>query len=174
MGAVDQSLVRQGREALQAGPHLLRRSLEHPPAAEREEGVPDEDDGVRRIVIGDVTQRMPPGLHHPEQRLPEPDLVALVQSPVQGRDAGDLLRADDLASGRRLDRLVAAGVVGVPMGVEDQVEPPSQPLQLGQDGLGVGRVDTAGPAGGPVADQEGVVVLQAGELVDLERHRRHL
>ena len=40
---------------------------------------------------------------------------------------------DDGRAGGGLDLGVAAGVVGVPVGVEDQVERPAQPLQLAQD-----------------------------------------
>ncbi len=124
-------------------------------------------------MIGQVPERMAAGLHHVEQGFAQPHLVALVEGPVERRDAGDLLGPDDLAARDLLDPRVAAGVVGVPVGVQDQVQAPSQRLQFGQDRLGVGRVDAAGLAARLVADQETVVILQAGELVDLQRHGRH-
>ncbi len=62
----------------------------------------------------------------------------------------------------------------MPVGVEDHVQPPTQPLELGQDRVRVGGVDAAGLPAPFVPDQEAVVVVQAGELVDLERHGRHL
>ena len=81
-----------------------------------------------------------------------------------------LLGADDGGAGGRGDVGVAAGVIGVPVGVEDQGQFPAELFQFGQDHLGVGRVDTGGQAGGVVADQEAVIVGKARKLVDGDRH----
>ncbi len=173
VGAIDQGLVGQGGQALEAGPHLLGRTLEQAPAAQREQGVADEDDAVFGVMVGDVAEGVAAGLQHAEHGLAEAHLVALMQRPVERCDARDLLGPHDLATRRFLDPAVAAGVVGMPVGVQDHVEPPAQLLQLGQDRLRIGGVDTAGLAGGLVADEEAVVVLETGELVHLQRHGRH-
>src|SRR5690606_33260051 len=66
---------------------------------------------------------------------------------------------------------VAAGVVRMPVGVQDHVEPPPvRSLQLGQDRVGVRRVDRGDEARCRIPDQEAVVVGQAGELADVEGH----
>ncbi len=115
---------------------------------------------------------MAAALDHLEAGLAEFDDVAARNLAVERGDAGHLLGADNPATGRRLDLGVAAGVVGMPVGVENQVEPPAQALQFGQDRRRVRRVDAGGLAGGVVADEESVVVGKAGELVDSERHGR--
>ncbi|MNC68281.1 hypothetical protein D3C75_1188580 [compost metagenome] len=62
-------------------------------------------------------------------------------------------------------------MVEVPVGVEDQVQPPpAGGLDLGQDGLGVRRVHGRDHPGRLVADQEAVVVRQAGELAHGQGH----
>ncbi len=141
MGAVDRGLVRQGGQALQAGPHLLGRALEQPPAAQREQGVADEGDPVGRVEVGDVAQRVAAGLDHVEAGLAQLDDIAVAHRAVQRRDPRDLRRADDHAAGGGLDLGVAAGVVGMPVGVEDEVQAPAQLPQFSQDRVGVRRVD---------------------------------
>ena len=59
---------------------------------------------------------------------------------------------------RFLEPQVAAGVVGVVVGVEDVRQAPFLALEFALDGAGVGRVDGGGYAGQALADQEPVVV----------------
>ncbi len=170
MSAIDQGLVRQGRQPGQAGPHLLGGALEHPPAPQGEQGVADEGHAVGGVIIGDVPQGMAARLHHLEAGMAKLDHIALADRPVQGSDPRHLLRPDDGAAGGLLQPGVAAGVVGVPVGVHHQGQGPAEPLQLAQDGLGVGGVDGRHLSGVLVARQEAVVVVEAGKLMDLERH----
>jgi hypothetical protein len=58
----------------------------------------------------------------------------------------------------------------MPVGVEDQGQFPAGPVELAQDRGRVRRVDAGGQASGVVAHQEAVVVGEAGELVDGDRH----
>src|SRR5690606_38754552 len=51
VGAVDDGVVGQRRQPLQAGPHLLGGAFEDPPAAQREQGVADERDLVGLAVV---------------------------------------------------------------------------------------------------------------------------
>ena len=171
MGAVDGDVVRQGGQLPQAGPHLLRRTLEEAATAEREQGVADEGHVVDGVVEGDVAQGVAAGVDHLEAGLSQPDDIALVDHPIGRRaDALDLGRADDDAAGFTLQPRVSAGVVGVPVGVEHQVQRPAQLAELGQDGVGVGRVDTGCLPRRTVAHKKAVVVGEAGKLVDGDGH----
>ena len=69
---------------------------------------------------------------------------------------------------RVLEGVVAARVVGVPVRVEDEIQPPTLAIQRRQYGLGVRRVDAGDEAGGLVADEKAVVVGQTGKLGDLQ------
>ena len=170
MGAVDAGVVGQRRQPLQAAPHLLRRALEQPPAAQREQGVADEGDMVGGVEIGDVAQGMAAALDHLEAGLAQHDRVAAAHLAVDGRELVTSAGPTTVPPVALDDLGVAAGVVGVPVGVEDQVELPAERLQLRQDRAGVRRVDAGGEPRGLVEGQEAVVVLKAGELVDVERH----
>ena len=171
MRAVDGGGVRQGGQLLQAGPHLLRRALEQAAAAEREQGVADKGDPIGGVMEGDVPQRVAAGVDDLEPGLPQHHHITVVHHPVRrGPDPLDLGRADDLAACHRLDLRVAAGVVRVPVRVQNVGQGPAQGLQFAQDGGGVRRVDAGRLAGRVIADQEAVVVGQAGKLVDGESH----
>ena len=63
---------------------------------------------------------------------------------------------------------VAAHVVVVVMGVEDVGDAPAQPFGLGQDRLRHRRIDHAGGTGLGLVQQVDVVVLEDGDLMDLE------
>ena len=110
---------------------------------------------------------MTPDIENPEGRFSQTDLVAPGHGLIQGSDAGDLLRADDGAAGHLFQPRIAAGMIGMPMSIVYTVKsPPAAGVQVGQDGLGVRRVDRGDLAGGVVAHQKAVVVDQAGELTD--------
>ena len=171
MGAIDRRGVRQGGQLRQAGPHLLRRALEQPAAAQGEQGVADKGDPVGGVVVADVAQRVAAGVEHLEPCLAQHDQVAVDHDPVRrGPDPLDLGRADHLTARGRLDLGIAAGMVRVPVGVEDMGQGPAQRLQFAKDGGRVRGVDTGGLAGRVVADQKAVVVGQAGELMDGQGH----
>ena len=140
---VQHRLVGPGREAAEAVPHLLGRALEQPSAAEREQGVADEGDGVGGRAIDDVAQGMARRRPSPAERV-SPSMTG--RRPRQHWSSGATLRTssgpDDLAAGLGLEPRVPLGVIGVPVGVQDQVQPaPAEACELGQDRLGVRRVD---------------------------------
>jgi len=158
VSAVDARVVGQGRQALEAGPHLLGCTLEQASAAESEERVADEGDVVGAVVVGDVTQRVAAAVNHRELRFTEVHQVTPDHCSIEGRDPGHLGWPHDAGAGSGLDLGVAAGVVRMPVGVEDVVERPARLLKLSEDRPGVWRVDAGGRAGGVVADQEAVVI----------------
>ncbi len=172
MGAVDGGVVGQRRKPLQAGPHLLGGAFEEAAATQGEQGVAHEGDPVGRVEIGDVPERMAAGLDHLEPRLAQHHHVAAAHLAVDRREAGDLGRPHHGRAGGGHDLGVAAGVVGVPVRVEDEVERPAVGLQGREDGPNLRRVDAGRPAGRLVVGEEAVVVRKAGELVDGERHGR--
>jgi hypothetical protein len=95
--AVERGRRRQRLEPRQAGPELRRRAFEHPPAAEREQRIPDEGDRGLGQMIGDVAHRVPADVDHGGLPRTDPDHIAGHDSPV---DLGDLGRVD-----QRGDRL---------------------------------------------------------------------
>ena len=125
---------------------------------------------VGGVVIGDVPQRMAAGVDDVEAGFAEFDDVAVLHHAVRSDDLLHLLGPHGDGAGRRRDLGVAAGVVGVPVGVEDEGQLPAQPVDLAQDGGGVRGVDAGGQPARLVADQEAVVVGEAGELVDGQGH----
>ena len=145
--------------------------FEQPPAAEREQGVADEGDVIRGVEVGDVAQGVAAAVSITSNRVsPSSTTSPSVHRAVEGRDARHLGRADDGRAGGGLDLGVAAGVVGMPVGVEDEVQAPAGVLRRRQDRGGVGGVDAGGLAAGLVADEEAVVVGKAGELADSQGH----
>ena len=117
-----------------------------------------------------MAERVPAGLDHGEAGVAERDRLAVLHLAIQRRDAPHLGRSDDRRAGLGLQPRVAAGVVRMPVGVEDGVEPPTLPRQGLEDGVGVGRVDARDLAARLVARQKAVVVGEAGELADDEAH----
>ena len=170
MRAKDPRIVRQSGQAGQAVPHLLGRAFEEPSAAQRKQGVAHESDAACGVEIGDVAQRVAAGLDHPKAGFAEFDHVAARDCSVERGDARHLGRPDDRRAGGGLQFGVAAGMVRMPVGIEDEIQLPPLPFQGGENGAGVRRVDGRGLAGGFVAREEAIVVLQAGELADNERH----
>ena len=94
-----------------------------------------------------MAQRMARHVQHACCRAAKLDCVAFLQLHI---DAGDLLRlargAVDGAAGGFLDLHVPAGMIGVPVRVEDMADMPTHPLSLGQVFVGVRRVDGGGLA----------------------------
>ena len=66
-----------------------------------------------------------------QPRLAQFDHIAACDHAVQRRDAAHLFRPHDLAAGFGLQPFVALGMVRVPVGVQDQIQPPpAQFVQL--------------------------------------------
>jgi hypothetical protein len=89
--------------------------------------------------------------------------------PVDRGELVDFLRRDHLRACRLDDGLVSACVVGVPVGVPDVADPPALGFGLPEVFRAIGRVDRSGLAAVGIVQQEAVIVVEAGELVDLEQ-----
>ncbi len=73
VAGIDHGLVGQGQEARQRAPQHLGRALEHPAAAEGEQGVAGERDAGRLEPVGDVVVAVAGGL--PDGRASEPTVT---------------------------------------------------------------------------------------------------
>jgi hypothetical protein len=85
-----------------------------------------------------------------------------------GNPVGIGARADDAAAGAGLQREIAAGVIGVMVGVEDVVKFPASRRKFPLDGRCIRAVDGGGEARVRIVQQIAVVVVQTGELMDLQ------
>jgi hypothetical protein len=81
----------------------------------------------------------------------------------------DFLRRDHLRACRLDDGLVSACVVGVPVGVPDVADPPALGLCLPEVFRAIRRVDRRSLPAVGIVQQEAIIVVEAGELVDLEQ-----
>src|SRR3546814_17475644 len=77
--------------------------------------------------------------------------------------------SDLLGTGRMLDRLVAAGVIGVPVRVPDRIAAPAARLGGGEHRVGLGRIDHDRPAAVRVVDQPDIIFAERGAADGLER-----
>ncbi len=164
MGVIKPRVAGQGRDAQDAGPHLLGRALEQLAAAEREQTVADEGVVASCIVPADQAKRMAAEVHDVELRFTQHEDGARGDDVVERPFAGDLRRAIDGAAILQLEGGIAAGVVGMPVGVEQVIEA-VQALAgdtVGDD-IGVGGIDDRRLAGCFVAQQEAVIVRQGRE-----------
>ena len=157
-------------QLLQRRPHLPGRAFEQAAAAHGKQRVADKGDVLVGEVIDDVAAGVAGGVVNEGLGVAEFQRFALADLEVDAGDAGGVgAGPDDDAAGAFLQPQVAAGVVGVVVGVEDVREAPALALEFAVDGVWIGRVDRCGQAGQALVDQEPVVVRQAGELVDLEQ-----
>jgi hypothetical protein len=100
----------------------------------------------------------------------DPCPVAAGDDPVQLRHLLRLGRAGDRAAGRRADRIVAAGMIGVPVRVPDLADRPAARRRRFQHRLRHGRVDRDRLAGLGIMHQPDIIVAQDGDRDDLETH----
>ncbi len=106
-----------------------------------------------------------------EPRLAHHHHIAVSDHAVQRRDLAHLFRPDDFAGPFCLQPRVALGVIGVPVGVQDQIQPPpAQAFQLLQNPRRVRRIDRRDRAGCRIADQKAVVVAAAGKQMHIQGH----
>jgi hypothetical protein len=146
--------------------------FEEASAAQREEGVPDEGHPDVGCVVGDWPEGVTRRAQHVEGGGAEGDCVASRTvrsiSPMRSASAAGATIWAPVAA---LTRALPADVVGVPVGVEDQGDRPAEAVGLAQDGVRVGRVHAGDQPAVLVAGEEAVVVGEAGEEADVERHR---
>ena len=105
-----------------------------------------------------MLKRVASRFHNLEGGFTKSDHIAPGDLAIDGRQALHLGRTDHVTARGGLDLLIAARMVGVPMGIEDQGQLPAQLFQFAQDDLGVGRVDAGGQASGVITDQIAVIV----------------
>ena len=148
-------------------------ALEQPAAAHREQGVADEGDALGREVIGDMAGGVRRHLHHLRLDPAEADDVAFAHRHVERRDARRFGgRAGHGAAGRRLDLGIAAGVIGMPVGVPDRADLPAPPPRLLEHRLGDGGIDHRRLARIRIVDEPDIIVRQSRDADDLEHGRR--
>ncbi len=160
----------QGVEAGDGGEHLLGRALEEPPAAVGHQTVGREQRFQRRVMEGNMAQRVAGGVQHLG---PARQGVARREGVVQRRQAvGIGFRAPDGGAGDGDDFGHGVDVVVVVMGDVDPSQPPAAFGQPGEDRGGLGRVDQCRVAGRRVMDEVGVIVLKTAD--DLDGHGKLL
>ena len=169
MRAIEDRIIGQLPDTVQTVPELLRFAFEHATATEREDAVADKGHVGFGKMIGDVPVRVARHVDHACVPLAERDAVAIADHAV---DRGQLLhlpRRDHGGTGRLCDRLVPARMVGMPVRVPDLRDPPALRLGLTQVFRAIGRVDRSGLVAVGIVQQEAIIVVEAGELVDLEQ-----
>jgi len=168
MRAIDFRAVGQRLQLAHIVIHLFRRALEQPAAAHGEQGVADKGQLFRRNVKGDMTGGMGRHVDHLGGHVAELHRVALPDHRVEGRDAFLLsFRAGDMATGGILDRGIAAGVVGVPVGVPYLGDGPAAFLGFGQHRFGHRRINHHGLLRFGLVNQPDIIVGQDGNADDL-------
>lgn len=97
------------------------------------------------------------------------DCIAVAHRRVDvGNAVTVIARRNDPGAGGGPDGGIATGVVEMMVGVPDLGDPPAGGVRLGQDTVGLGRVDGHGLAAARIVHQEAVIVRKAGELPDDE------
>ena len=173
MAAIHQGIGRQGGEFAQAGEHVRRIAFEQPAAAQAEQCVAAQQRGTVRIIEGDMPDRMAGRVDDLAHGVADRHRVALLHGPVEfWQPMGIRRRAHDRAAKARPNFVGAAHMIGVVMRQQDQVQPPTGGHDGGLDGAGIGRVHHGRGAGGAVAQQPGVVVLEQRNGGDAEGHDR--
>ena len=77
-------------------------------------------------------------------------------------------RTDDATSCFIFQLHIAAGMVWMPMRVPDRVDRPAARLRLVEVFATIGRVDRDSCATFHIVDKETVIIIQAGELVNIK------
>ena len=172
--AVDLGRAGQRGELQQRFPHHRRRRLEHPTAAEREQGVADEGDLLLLEQIDDMAGGVAGRLDDLGGEPADARVIAFGERPIDAADARRLLgRSGDAELGiARAQRRQALDVVGVVMGDQRVGERPALRLGRGDDRLPVRGVDRRRRAGVGIVHQDAVIVLQAEELTHMDGHGR--
>ena len=168
MGGIDGGALRQRRNPLQARPHLLRGTLEESTAPHGEQRISREQYVRARRIVSNMTQRVAAYIDHLKCRRAELDDVSVADPPVDRPDSLDLLGSNNLSSSLLFENGVPAGMVGMPMRVQDQFQRPTQTVQLVEDCLGIRRIDACRPSGLGIVHQKAVVIGQAWEEMNVQ------
>jgi len=171
MGAIDGGLVPQRFQGAHIAEHLLCRALEQPPAAHREQRVADKGGLVLGEVKGDMARRMRRDVEDISRHLAQPHNIAALHLHIQCRDAPCFGGgARDRAAGGLLYLGIAAGVVGMPVGVPDLRDLPAKLFRLVQHRGRDGGVDHHRLAADRFVDQPDIIVGQHRNADNRERH----
>ncbi len=164
MCAVEDCICGQLADTQYAAPHLFARALEQPAATQREQGVADEGIAAGAIDIADMAERMTSQVDDVEAGLAQIIDIARHDDMIERPVLSHLGRTVDRAAKARLDLGIATAMVGMPMGIEDNVDAvQAEVFDRGDDFRRFGRVDGGDTAAGLVDGQKAVIVLQAGD-----------
>lgn len=164
MRAVNPCFIRQLHDLLQGSPHLCGRAFEEPAAAHGEQRVADEGGAVGLEQVADMRPRMAGCFDDARRVFAECEAIAFPNHSVEtGNPVGIGAGADDLAAGAGLEGEIAAGVIGVMVGVEDVVEYPAAFSERTRDGLGVRAVYGCSESRVRIVHQVSIVVPEAGD-----------
>ena len=92
--------------------------------------------------------------------LADPGMVAAGDDPVHLRDALGLGRAGDPAAGGGADRVIAAGMIRVPVGVPDLADRPAARRRRLEHRIGDRRIDRDRLAGCGIVHQPDIIVVE--------------
>ncbi len=145
MGAIDDRLRRQGTQLEQRLPHILRRALQQPPQPSANRVSPQNSRPPRSNQKAIWPRVWPCTSNTLAIWLPK---ATVSPSPtprsIPAMRPRSALGPDDGCRARLLKRLVAADMVGMVMGVQDQVERPALAPQHRLDRCGLTRIDHGG------------------------------
>ena len=171
MGAVDGGVVAQRFERAHVAKHLLRRALEQTPAAHCEQCVADKSGSIFGEVKGDMACRVRRDIKDISGHIAQPHNIAALHLHIQCRDTPRFGgRACDRAAGGLFYLGIAAGVVGMPVGVPDLRNLPAELFRLFQNGGCNGRVDHHGLPAHRFVDQPDIIIGQDRNADNLQRH----
>ena len=166
--AIDARLAGERGEALKGVVHLRGVALEQPAAAHREQGVAGERDLLGGEMEGDMAGGVGGDVDQLRLDRADPRRIAAGDDPVHLRHPLGLGRAGDGTAGGTPDRVVAAGMVGVPVGVPDLGDAPAARCCGFQHRLGDRGIDSDRLARGGIVDQPDIIVAKDGDGDDFE------
>lgn len=102
-----------------------------------------------------------------ERSFSQRDLITTSHRLIQRRETPDLLGTNNHTARFVFQALIAASVVGMPVRIEDEIQPPPPAgLKISEDRVGVRRIDGGDLAGRFVANEKAIVIAKARELAD--------
>src|SRR3546814_9096579 len=107
MAEINGRFVAKGGKLLQGMPHVLRRPLEQPAAAERKQRVGGKQQLVLGEMVADMPGRVPRSLDDLHRMIAEQEFVAVADCPVEpGNSNGLVDRPGDLQPVSLLERQI--------------------------------------------------------------------
>ncbi len=172
MPAIDQRLVGQVAQALEARPHRPGRPLEHAAHAQREQGIGRKQMPAFAIVEHHMAQRVARHGHDLETGFAQRDGVTIAHQLVQPLDLiGLFARTDDAGAEGGLELGDGLDVIDMMVGDEDIGQRPAAMQKGVADRPGLRRVDGSRAAGGFVMYQIAEIVAAGGKHIHDQAHR---